>query len=93
MITKLIEPVEMYVIERLAHSIAVQELVIKKIHLCVQDGRSACYSDEMGRMHRLKIVHDHLLALHTQIAKVGDRLHELEQMNSDGMHSEEEIPF
>lgn len=92
-LTQLIEPTELYVVDRLAHSLEVQSTVIKEIQQQVQAGRTACFSDAMVRFHRLSELHRQLLDLHDAVAKLGDGLYKWSNVDQSGIHLEDDVPF
>lgn len=92
-LTRLIEPIELYIVDRLAHSIEVQSTVLKEIQTCVAGGRSACGTIALFRFHRLVAYHRQLLDLHTAVGQVGEGLHQWSKVDPTGWEPEDEIPF
>ena len=92
-LVKLIEPTELYVVDRLVHSLEVQSTVIKEIHQLVQAGHTACFSDAMVRFHRLNELHRQLLDLHNTVGKLGDALYKWSQVDPTGVHLDDDVPF
>ncbi len=90
---QLIEPTELYVVDRLVHSLEVQSTVLKEIKERVQAGRTACFSDAMVRFHRLNELHRQLLDLHNTVAKLGDGLYKWSQVDQSGVHLDDDLPF
>lgn len=92
-LTRLIEPIEQYIVERLAHSIEVQAAVLKEIQTCVTGGQSACGTIALFRLHRLVAYHKQLMDLHTATGKVGEGLHQWSKVDPEGWEPMDEIPF
>lgn len=92
-LTRLIEPIEQYVVDRLAHSIEVQAAVLKEIQECVNGGQSACDTTALFRLHRLVAYHKQLMDLHTATGKVGEGLHQWSKVDPSGWEPMDEIPF
>ncbi len=92
-LTRLIEPIEVFLVERLARSIELQSTLIKEIQLCVQSGQSACQLDALQRLDRLQELQRLKLKLYQDISSVGHKLFELQRYDPECLDEPEEVPF
>jgi hypothetical protein len=92
-ITRLIEPIERNLVERLEYSYQVQAEVFGKVRARVLDGTSACPHPELEQLHRLHELHTHLLDTYGDVSKIGSRLRLLGQIDPTAGWNSEDIPF
>lgn len=92
-LTRLIEPIEIVLVERLAHSIELQSTLLKEIKLHVQSGQSACQLDALKQLDRVNTLQRLLFSIYQKISLTGHLLFELEKRDPDGRDEPEELPF
>lgn len=92
-LTRLIEPIEQYLVTRLVHSLELQSTLMKEVQQHVQGGQSACLHEAVARIERLHALQRLTLNAYERIAYVGDWLYQLQKHDPDGHPPAEEVPF
>jgi len=92
-LTRLIEPIEQYLVTRLVHSLELQSTLIKEVQQHVQGGQSACRLEALERIDRLHAIQGLLQRIYQRISHAGGGLFELQKHDPDGHPPAEEVPF
>lgn len=92
-LTRLIEPIEIFLVKRLARSIELQATLIEEIQFHVAGGQSACQLDALKRLDRVHNLQRLLFSIYQKISLTGHALFELQKRDPDGRDEPEDVPF